>query len=107
MAELHSPTTGEKPTLVILGQKGAGKSSLANRLFKFTAPIEANDSPSHVTLKQKLKATPEDKHFAGAVDMRGLDSNTNNFPNMHDLYGKPLVFLFLTCDPRVQDSVIR
>jgi len=105
MSRLASAAVDVKPILVIMGQKGTGKSWLANKLFSLTPPFKNSESTTHVTLEQTFREAPGDEYFAGVVDMRGLDSETNNFLAMHDLYDKPLVFILLNCDPRVKTTV--
>ena len=109
MSRLASAAVDVKPILVIMGQKGTGKNWLANKLFSLTPPFKNSESTTHVTLEQTFREAPGDEYFAGVIDMRGLDSETNNFLAMHDLYDKPLGLssrLLTSKEPAALASVI-
>lgn len=97
------PAEEEKPVLVLMGDKGIGKSHLANELFGLDLP--SSKAPRHVTQDQEMRMTPEDEHFSGVVDTKELDRERKNFLSMNDLCGKRLVLLFLNSDFRVEDSL--
>jgi len=105
MSRLATGAEDARPILVIMGRHGTGKSRLANELFSLAPPFAHSDSPTHVTSKQTFRETPGDEYFAGVVDTRGLDSDPNNFPTMHELYGKPVVFVLLNNEYRVKDTI--
>lgn len=91
-----------KPILVVLGQKGTGKSYLINKIFK--TKLRVDDSSTHVT-KEQLFEEKEHKYFGGYVDTVGLDADGNNFLLLNKLlYDRPLVVLYLNNDLRIDTS---
>lgn len=101
-------TEEEKPILVVIGQKGVGKSHFLAQTFK--RDVISNHHTIHVTKKQE-KVWPAEKDAANipfqyGIDTVGFDisSGSSNFFDSKDLSGKPVVLLFLNNDLRIKTS---
>lgn len=89
----------EEKVIIVVGNKGVGKTSLLNRLFNLN--MNASDHPRHVTKKPDIRFVDGYK----VIDTVGLDLDTDNFPVLSDEEGKKLVIVLIVNDKRYYDTL--